>query len=236
VTVNVKEFIEHLSEKPWSDYTASDYTVEQWHAACLIHQHEGAPTSKNQCKLPVKTPNGAVNRNAVHSAAAALAGARGGVHASSEEKASAAKALIRYYHQMDEKPPPSLLNHSIIEFIEHHGTKGMKWGVRKPRGDRSAFKARAKSTDRTKFEKSPKRISNAELEKRIKRMEMEKKYNDLNKRDVSKGEQIASEVLTNSGKKIATTLLTGAGLLAVKVAVNKKFGAEAASMVTKRGK
>ena len=234
MTINVKDFIEHLSEKPWSDYTASDYTVEQWHAACLIHQHEGAPTSKSQCKLPVKTPNGAVNRNAVHSAAAALAGARGGVHASSEEKASAAKALIRYYHQMDEEPPPSLLSHSIIDFIEHHGTKGMRWGVRKPRGDRSAFKQRAKSSDRTKFEKSPKRISSSELEKRIKRMEMEKRYNELNKRDVSKGEQVATEILTNSGRAIATTVLTGAGLFALRQVAKKKLGPEAAAMITKR--
>lgn len=103
----------HISEKPWSDYTKADYTIEQWHAACLIHQHQGPPTSKSQCKLPVKTPGGALNRNGVHAAAAALAGARGGVQASSEEKAKAASALRGYYKQLGETPPDSLAQSNI---------------------------------------------------------------------------------------------------------------------------
>lgn len=119
---------------------------------------------------------------------------------------------------------------NVKEFIEHHGVKGMQWGVR------TKSKSGSSGTNRTTYGKSPKRLTSAELEKRIKRMETEKKYNDLNKRDVSKGEQIATEILTNSGKKIATTVLTGAGLLAVKIAVNKKLGPDAASMITKRGK
>lgn len=127
-----------VSEKPWSDYTKADYTPEQWHAACLIHEHEGAPTSKSQCKLPVKTPTGTLNRNGVHAAAAALAGARGGVGASPEEKTAAGKALIRYYGQLNEKPPPSL-QHSWLDdllgnwgvTLTHHGVKGQKWGVRR---------------------------------------------------------------------------------------------------------
>jgi|SRR5580765_262516 len=393
---HVVDFIEHLSEKPWSDYTKADYTLEQWHAACLIHQHDGPPTSKDQCKLPVKTPNGAVNRNGVHAAAAALAGARTPINASADEKGKAAKTLIHYYHQMNETPPPSLLQHSDIEnLLEHHGTKGMKWGQRKAEkrsakadmkwqkniysikgavdihnnvadkmnngglarlnakypnlstnwGDaehKRYFKAyekmnedftaqavkevhgtspsgkltakldtstpdqwkvtvtpvdathavepvptlvmeveydkfgritlvknvrgpvtqqgdvktfiehhgvkgmkwgvrgsgakRTSSKSRTSFNKSPKRLTTHELEARIKRMEMEKKYNELNRRDVSKGSKVASEILGNSGKKVATTVLTGALLFAVKQAVKKKFGEEAASMVTKRGK
>jgi hypothetical protein len=68
--------LKHVSEKPWSDYTKADYSIEQWHAACLIHLHQGPPTSKDQCKVPVRTPNGALNRNGVHAAAAALAGPR----------------------------------------------------------------------------------------------------------------------------------------------------------------
>lgn len=119
-----------ISEKPWSDYTAADYTPEQWHAACLIHQHEGAPTSKNQCKLPIRTPTGTLSRNGVHAAAGALAGARGGVNASAEEKAVAANALIRAYKQLGEEPPSSL-QHSLVEnYLAHFGKKGMKWGVR----------------------------------------------------------------------------------------------------------
>jgi hypothetical protein len=123
----------HISEKPWSDYTEADYTIEQWHAACLIHLHDGPPTSKSQCKLPVKTPNGALNRNGVHAAAAALAGARSPLKASSEQKAKAASALRRFYSQLDETPPDSLKQSSMLieDVLTHVGVKGMKWGVRR---------------------------------------------------------------------------------------------------------
>lgn len=97
-----------ISEKPWSAYKESDYTLEQWDAACLIHQHSGPPTAKSQCKLPVKTPDGTLSRAGVHAAAGALAGARGGVDATSAEKASAARALIRCYGQLGEQAPPSM--------------------------------------------------------------------------------------------------------------------------------
>lgn len=122
-----KKKLINISEKPWSDYTEADYTLQQWHKACLIHQHQGSPTSKDQCKLPVKTPNGTLNRNGVHAAAAALAGARGGVKASDSEKTAAAKALIRYYGQLDETPPDSLTNMAMThaelfvkDFLVHH--------------------------------------------------------------------------------------------------------------------
>ncbi len=128
---SLESVISHISERPWSDYTEADYTLEQWHNACLIHQHQGAPTSKSQCKLPVKTPNGALNRNGVHAAAAALAGARSELKASDAEKAKARAALRRYYSQLEETPPPSLAqSNSVDDILVHYGKKGMKLGVR----------------------------------------------------------------------------------------------------------
>lgn len=125
----------HISEKPWSDYTEADYTIEQWHAACLVHLHSGPPTSKSQCKLPVKTPGGALSRNGVHAAAAALAGARSPLKAPPEQKAKAASALRRYYSQLGETPPDSLkqsaFGEEVVGEILHFGIKGMKWGVRR---------------------------------------------------------------------------------------------------------
>lgn len=125
--------VAHISEKPWSDYTEADYTLEQWHNACLIHLHTGPPTSKSQCKLPVKTPNGALNRNGVHAAAAALAGARAPLQAPVDQKAKAASALRGYYNQLGETPPDSLKQSAMTveDFLAHHGVKGMHWGIRK---------------------------------------------------------------------------------------------------------
>jgi len=224
-STGVDKALSHISEKPWSDYSESDYTLEQWHAACLIHQHDGPPTSKAQCKLPVKTPNGALNRNGVHAAAAALAGARGGVNASSEEKASAARALVRYYGQLDETPPSSISNLAHGEFIEgvleHFGVKGMHWGQRK-----GSVRAKSGLTDRsrTRFEKPPHRLTNDELKKRIARMEMEKRYNELNRRDISQGEAVATQVLKSIGVNAVTTLGTAAAIYIGKQLLKKKLG------------
>jgi hypothetical protein len=131
------EALAHISETPWSAYSKSDYTLEQWHAACLIHIHDGEVTSKSECKLPVKTPDGVLNRNGVHAAAAALAGARGGLkNVSKEQREKAAAALRRYYSQLDEDPPESLAEHGAVkgnilkqsfaspkEALEHYGVK-----------------------------------------------------------------------------------------------------------------
>lgn len=146
----------HFSEKPWSEYTKADYTPEQWHRACLIHLHDGAPTSKDQCKIPVRTPTGVISKPGVHAAAAALAGARGGVNASDEQKSKAKKALLRYYTSFGDTPPESLKHEGLAKvgdftdtvepeadddlldeaeemadhILMHYGIKGMKWGVR----------------------------------------------------------------------------------------------------------
>src|SRR5580765_4511101 len=172
--------VEHISEKEWSAYTKADYTLEQWHNACLVHLHDGPPTSKSQCKLPVKTPNGAVNRNGVHSALAALHGARAALDAPSDQKAKAEKQLRSLYSQLNEKFPAAAQDgmDKILDFIEHHGVKGMHWGVRKSRsgGVTVGRSSGSRATERTVFNKAPAKLSTSELEKRIKRMETEKKY------------------------------------------------------------
>lgn len=186
-----------ISTKPWSDYTSADYSIQQWHNACLIHQHSGPPTSKGQCKLPVKTPNGAVNKNGVHAAAAALGGARGGLNVAPGVKTEAAKALIKLYQSINEKPPPSLLTHSnVIDFIEHHGVKGMKWGRRNKRQP---------SVSRAKGKAKPKRpgahsLSDEELRKTVSRMQLEQQYSALmHKRgSTNKGANFAKNLLRTS--------------------------------------
>lgn len=186
---------------PWSNYTAADYTIEQWHRACLIHLHDGPPTSKSECKLPVKTPNGVVNKNGVHAAAAALAGARGGVHASVEQKASAARALRGYYKQMNEESPPSLKQSDIDVFIEHHGVKGMHWGVRNTR-NRVKVSSDFKRTAPHRGKKTH-TLTNKQLKAVNERMNLERNYNRMNPTTVKKGLKVAKGVLG-----LATTATT----------------------------
>jgi len=99
-----------FSDKPWGGITASDYSdAAEYCDACLIDLNPpGKEKVKTACKLPVKEPSGTYNRNAIHAAAAVLAGARGGVQAPPEEKRKAARKLMRLYREMEEEPPESL--------------------------------------------------------------------------------------------------------------------------------
>lgn len=95
-----------ISNKPWSQFSQADYTPEQWRRACLLHLADD--DVKDHHKLPVREPDGTLNRNAVHAAAAVLAGARGGVDAPAEAKRKAARKLIALYRELEEEPPASL--------------------------------------------------------------------------------------------------------------------------------
>lgn len=98
-----------VSDKPWGSFSAADYTPEQYCRAALIDLNApGAAKTKGLCKLPVREPDGTLNRNGVHAAAAVLAGARGGVDAPPDQRRAAARALVAAYRQLDEPPPPSL--------------------------------------------------------------------------------------------------------------------------------
>lgn len=92
-----------LSTKPWSDFSEADYTPAQYKAACLIW--DGPDSDKSSGSLPVKEPDGTVNKNALAAAAARL----GQVKASEADKMAAAKALLSYYGQAKLKAPGSLL-------------------------------------------------------------------------------------------------------------------------------
>ncbi len=99
-----------ISNKPWSSVSESDYQdAAVFCKASLIDLNPpGEEKVKGNCKLPVYEPGGALNRGAVHAAAAVLAGARGGVQAPPEEKRKAARKLLRLYSELEEEPPESL--------------------------------------------------------------------------------------------------------------------------------
>lgn len=97
------------TDKSWDGSASRWPDTESFCKSCLIDENEsGQDKTQANCKLPVYEPNGDVNSNAVHAAAAALAGGRGGVKASPASKKSAAKKLIRLYGQIKDEPPDSL--------------------------------------------------------------------------------------------------------------------------------
>lgn len=91
-----------VSDKPWSNFSQADYTPEQWKRACLIVTGDG--TSKDDCSLPVREPDGTLNRNAVHAAASRL----GQVDAPAEAIASAREKLRGLYGELGEDAPASV--------------------------------------------------------------------------------------------------------------------------------
>lgn len=193
-----------VDNSPWSNYKESDYTLQQWHNACLIHLHSGPVTTKAMCKLPVKTPSGVVNAQAVAAATAALHGARAPLVAPPAQKAAAAKALVRLYNQMGKQPPPSLLHSDNEEdakaFIEHFGVRGMKWGVRKrstitPSSD---YKKTAHLRNR-----HPAELSNKQIQKINERINLEQNYRRLNPTRVKRGQDKAKLLLESA--MLATT-------------------------------
>src|ERR1700751_4269589 len=99
-----------ISDKPWSQFSASDYTLEQDRRACLIDLNTGSPSNatKGNLKLPVREPDGTRNRTGIIAAGNRLAGAGGGVQAPPAAKRAAARALIGLYAQIKLSPPDSV--------------------------------------------------------------------------------------------------------------------------------
>jgi len=100
-----------VSDKPWGDFSQADYTPQQWAAACLVHRAPAAGQdqyAKGLCSVPVREPDGTLNRNAVHAAAGAHGiGAVQGI--SDAERTAAAKTLVGLYKEVGDPPPDSLL-------------------------------------------------------------------------------------------------------------------------------
>ena len=128
----------------------------------------------------------------------------------------------------------------INTYLEHHGIKGMRWGIRRyqnkdgsltPAGRRrlSQLDAEREALVGTKSESKPKtfrEMSTDELRDQINRRRMEKEYLELNKQvsdlvpeEVSTGKKIVSHLsskvivpaITDAGKKFLTDFLNKQG-------------------------
>lgn len=93
-----------LSTKPWGQFSESDYTLEQLARASLIHMRE-PPETKADCKLPVREPDGTLNRNGIIAAAIRIHA----VNAPRELKVKAARKLVSLYRNVLKMPPPESL-------------------------------------------------------------------------------------------------------------------------------
>lgn len=92
-----------ISEQPW-DGSASRFTIEEWRRSTLIDTGEGDEDSKSRYKLPIREPNGDINRAGVHAAASRI----DQVEASDEAVAQGRRRLIAAYRAIDEEAPESL--------------------------------------------------------------------------------------------------------------------------------
>lgn len=100
-----------FTDEPW-ETPEHELDAEDFCKVCLIDLNEpGAEKVKDKCKLPVRrTPGGPYNRNALRAAAAALAGARGGVKGVPPEvKRKAARACVRLMREAGINVGESLL-------------------------------------------------------------------------------------------------------------------------------
>jgi|SRR6516162_3716910 len=98
-----------ISNAPW-DGSAGRFSDEQYQRSCVLDRKvcggdmASAPP-KTRCSLPIREPNGDLNRNGVHAAAGRI----GSVTNACPEAISSAKAALRSaYSQLGEEPPASI--------------------------------------------------------------------------------------------------------------------------------
>lgn len=97
-----------VTDQPWDGSASRWPSPISYCASCLIDANDGTK-SKSSCNLPVREPSGAINRNACHAAAAALAGARGASFPAAQKKSAAQKLVGIYRTQLKEQPPDDLV-------------------------------------------------------------------------------------------------------------------------------
>ena len=112
--------------------------------------------------------------------------------------------------------------------LEHHGVKGMRWGVRKrDRGGRmptnKAHLAKTPKQKKSLKKKDIKSMSNSEIQDRTKRLESEKRLKELSDNDTSPGKKYIQGIIKDSGKQALTRIGTNAIVNTPRYIADKEF-------------
>lgn len=104
------------------------------------------------------------------------------------------------------------------EFLEHHGIKGQKWGIR------NKSKASADHTEASKFKKKPiSQLSNQQLNIVNNRLGLEQNYNRLNPRKIALGQQKATTILGTLGVGVAAYTMVKSPAGQAVISLGKKY-------------
>lgn len=111
----------------------------------------------------------------------------------------------------------------LFEYIEHHGVKGQKWGVRKKRGDRSAFKKSGDAKKAGELKRKPaSSLTNKQLKAANERINLEQQFKRLNPTRVSSGKKAATELLATIGIGVAVFNMVNSPAGKAAIAAGKK--------------
>jgi hypothetical protein len=101
-----------VTDKAWDGSASRWPDTDGYCKSCLIDTNQaGQDKIQANCKLPIREPNGDINKNALPAALGALMGARNKLtNVSPADKKKAARALMSAYREAQMDVPDSLKN------------------------------------------------------------------------------------------------------------------------------